>query len=407
MSDQARHDPDHPDAQRATGRDGADDCGGLRTRGIHGGDHADQYGALTTPIYANATYEYETATNLGGPHRYSRMSEPTREDLESVLRELEGGTHASAFASGMAAVDAVLSLVSAGDHVVAGDSLYAETHDLLTDVYPRYGVEVTHVDTTDPSAVQAETREETALVYAESPTNPLLQITDIEAVAAVADGADAVLAVDNTFASPVLQQPLEIGADVVVESLTKYLGGHSDAIAGAVVTDDEALGERIARVQYTRGAIPGPFECFLIRRGAKTLGARMDRHCENARAVAEKLDGHPAVETVYYPGLPSHPGHDVAARQMTDFGGMVALELHGGVEAATSFVAAMETFTIAESLGGVESLVEVPAAMTHQDLSARELDAAGIDEGLVRLSVGTERRADLLADVSRGLEAAT
>ncbi len=407
MTDETGDRSGHSRQQQATGTDRAGDWSRLHTRGVHGGESRDQYGALATPVYANATYEYETVTDLGGPHRYSRMSEPTRDDLESLLAELEGGTHASAFASGMAAVDAVLSLLSAGDHVVAGDSLYAETHDLLTGVYPDYGVEVTYADTTDPSAVRAATREETALVYAESPTNPLLRITDIGAVAAAAHDADAVLAVDNTFASPALQRPLALGADLVVESLTKYLGGHSDAIAGAVVTDDTALGERVDRVQYTRGAIPGPFECFLVRRGAKTLGARMDRHCENARAVARELDGHPAVETVYYPGLASHPGHDVATRQMAGFGGMVALELRGGVGAATSFVAAMETFTVAESLGGVESLVEVPAAMTHQDLSAAELDAAGIAEGLVRLSVGIEREGALVADVRRGLEAAT
>jgi len=236
--------PDPPDDSRArqeTGREKRAAPTPLHTAGIHGGSDHDQYGALTTPVYANATYEYETPTDLGGPHRYSRMSEPTRDDLESVLAELEGGTHASAFASGMAAIDAVLSLLSAGDHVVAGESLYAETHDLLRDVYPRYGVEVTYVDMTDPSAVQAATREETALVYAESPTNPLLRITDIEAIGAATDRADAVLAVDNTFASPALQRPLEIGADLVVESLTKYLGGHSDAIAGAVATDDEGL----------------------------------------------------------------------------------------------------------------------------------------------------------------------
>ncbi|MEF8782736.1 MAG: PLP-dependent aspartate aminotransferase family protein [Haloarculaceae archaeon] len=379
--------------------------GDLDTRGIHGGQGRDQYGALTTPIYANVTYEYDSPTDLGGPHRYSRMSEPTRDDLEALLADLEGGSHASAFASGMAAIDAIFSLLSAGDHVVAGATLYAETHDLLSDVYPRYGVEVSHVDMTDPDAVRNAVREETALVYAESPTNPLLQITDLEAAAAVAREAGAVLAVDNTFASPALQRPLELGADLVVESLTKYLGGHSDAIAGAVATDDPGLAAELERIQYTRGAIPGPFECFLVRRGAKTLGARMDRHCRNARAVAETLAAAGAVDRVYYPGLESHPGHEIAADQMADFGGMLSFELAGGVEAATAFVAALKKITIAESLGGVESLIEVPAAMTHQDLSPAELAAAGIDEGLVRISVGIERQADLLADVRRGLDA--
>jgi cystathionine beta-lyase/cystathionine gamma-synthase len=374
------------------------------TRGIHGGRQDDQYGALTTPIYANATYEYESPTELGGSHRYSRMSEPTRDDLEALLAELEGGTHASAFASGMAAIDAVFSLLSAGDRIVAGDTLYAETHDLLTDVYPQYGVEVVHADMTDPGAVRDAVGAETTLVYAESPTNPLLRITDIGAVAAVAEDRGALLAVDNTFASPALQRPLELGADLVVESLTKYLGGHSDAIAGAVATDDPDLAAEIDRVQYTRGAIPGPFESFLVRRGVKTLGARMDRHCRNARAVAEALAEDSAVETVYYPGLDTHPGHGIATEQMDGYGGMVSFEL-GGVGAATSFVAALETITVAESLGGVESLVEVPAAMTHQNLSAAELAAAGIDEGLVRISVGIEDRAALLADIRQGLAA--
>jgi|APHM01.1.fsa_nt_gi cystathionine gamma-lyase (EC 4.4.1.1) len=400
MTDQTRS------GDRPTG-DSTDENDGMspHTRGVHGGESCDQYGALTTPIYANATYEYDSPTAMGGPHRYSRMSEPTRDDLEALLAELESGTAASAFASGMAAVDAVLSLLSAGDHIVAGHSLYAETHDLLTDVYPRYGVEVTGVDMTDPAAVRAATREETALVYAESPTNPLLRVTDIAAVASAADAAGALFAVDNTFASPALQRPLELGADLVVESLTKYVGGHSDAIAGAVATDDATLASRLERVQYTRGAVLGPFESFLVRRGAKTLGARVDRHCHNARVVAQTLASRPAVETVYYPGLADHPGYDVAADQMADFGGMIAFELGGGVDAAASFVAALETITVAESLGGVESLVEVPAAMTHQELTPTELDAAGIDEGLVRVSVGIEREADLLADVRRGLDA--
>jgi cystathionine gamma-lyase len=398
-------DPDR--GNRAERGDGESRVPGLsETRTVHGGQRRDQYGALTTPIYANATYEYDTASDLGGPHRYSRMSEPTRDDLEALIADLEGGSDAAAFASGMAAIDAVFSLLSAGDRVVAGRTLYAETHDLLTDVYPRYGVEVEHVDMTDPAAVRDAVGPETDLVYAESPTNPLLRITDLGAVATAAEDADALFAVDNTFASPALQRPLEHGADIVVESLTKYVGGHSDAIVGAVAVDDPDLATRIERIQYTRGAVPGPFDAFLVRRGAKTLGARMDRHCRNAAAVAGTLADHAAVDRVYYPGLESHPGHEVAAAQMDGFGGMVSFELTGGVGAATDFVAALETVTVAESLGGVESLVEVPAAMTHQDLSPAELDAAGIDGGLVRLSVGTERRADLLADVGRGLEAA-
>ena len=375
----------------------------LDTASIHAGER-ETNDALVTPIYANATYRYDSPSERG-EYRYSRMAAPTRADLEAVVADLEGAAHARVFASGMAAIDAVFSLLSAGDHVVAGNSLYAETYDLLAEFYPRYGIEVSYVDVTDPDAVREAVGEDTALVYAESPTNPLLRITDLETTAAIAHEADALLAVDNTFASPALQRPVELGADLVVESLTKYLGGHSDAIAGAVATDDDALAERIWRIQYTRGAIVGPFEAFLIRRGIKTLGARMDRHCHNAALLADLLDGHDAVERVHYPGLASHPGHEVAAEQMADFGGMLSFELAGGVEDAVAFVAALSTITIAESLGGVESLIEVPAAMTHQDLAPTELDAAGIDAGLVRLSVGIERSADLVADVERGLDA--
>ena len=401
--DERANDPDTDG--RTTGDSTADrETETLDTRAIHAGE-AKPDNALVTPIYANATYEYESSTALGGRYRYSRMSAPTRGDLEAVVANLEGATHASAFASGMAAIDSVFSLLSAGDHVVTGSSLYAETYDLLADVYPRYGVSVTHVDVTDPDAVAEAVREETALVYVETPTNPLLRIVDVPAVAEIAHGVGANLAVDNTFASPALQRPLELGADLAVESLTKYLGGHSDAIGGSVATRDADLAARIEKTQYTRGAILGPFESFLVRRGAKTLQARMDRHCRNAEAVADALVSHAAVDTVYYPGLDSHPGHEVAAEQMTGFGGMVAFELSGGVDDATEFVAALETITIAESLGGVESLVEVPAAMTHQDFTTEELRVAGIDEGLVRLSVGIEREEDLVDDVRGGLDA--
>ncbi|ELZ30393.1 Cys/Met metabolism pyridoxal-phosphate-dependent protein [Halogeometricum pallidum JCM 14848] len=403
-SEESSEDDGNSNPPARNGRTDGGDPETLDTRAIHAGEQKPD-NALVTPIYANATYEYESSTALGGRYRYSRMSAPTRGDLESVVANLEGATHAYAFASGMAAIDAVFSLLSAGDHVVAGSSLYAETYDLLADVYPRYGVSVTHVDVTDPDAVRDAVREETALVYVETPTNPLLRVVDIAAVADAAHEVDAVAAVDNTFASPALQRPLELGADLSVESLTKYLNGHSDAIGGSVATRDADLALRLEKTQYTRGAVLGPFESFLVRRGAKTLQARMDRHCRNAAAVADALVSHAAVDTVYYPGLDSHPGHEVAAEQMADFGGMVAFELSGGVDDATEFVAALETVTIAESLGGVESLVEVPAAMTHQDFTAEELHAAGIDPGLVRLSVGIEREADLVADVRRGLDA--
>ncbi|WP_276279644.1 trans-sulfuration enzyme family protein [Halorussus caseinilyticus] len=377
----------------------------FETREVHSGGDSGEHGAVTPPIHATATYEYETPTDTRGDYRYSRMAEPTRDRLEAAFAEMEGGTHASAFASGMAAIDAVFSLPSSGDHVVAGANLYAESHELLTNVYSEYGVEVTHVEITDAEAVADAIRPETELVYFETPTNPMLRIGDVAAIAEAAHDHGALCAVDNTFASPYLQRPLELGADIAVESLTKYVGGHSDLIAGAVATDDEAVAERIEYVQYARGAIPSAFDCFLALRGVKTLSARMDRHCRNARRVAERLDDHPRVESVHYPGLASHENHDIAARQMADFGGMVSFELAGGVEESARFAANLDVFTLAESLGGVESLAEVPAVMTHQDFSEEELAEAGIGETLVRLSVGTEHPDDLLADLDGAIEA--
>jgi cystathionine beta-lyase/cystathionine gamma-synthase len=377
----------------------------FETEEIHAGQKPDEHGALMTPIYANSTYAYETPTELRGKYRYSRMDEPTRSDLEEVIARLERGEYARAFASGMAAIDSLFSTLSAGDHVVAGQNLYAETHELLTNVYADYGIEVTHVDITDVSAIASAARPETALIYFETPTNPLLRIGDIASAAGVADEHDALLAIDNTFASAYLQRPLELGADIVVESLTKYVGGHSDLIAGAVTTNDAELAEEIEYFQYTRGAISSPFESFLAIRGTKTLSARMERHCSNAHAIAAWLDDHQNIERVYYPGLESCPNHDVAAQQMDDFGGMVSFELAGGVEEATDFASQTDVITLAESLGGVESLLEVPAAMTHQDFSSEELAAAGISESLVRLSVGTEHETDLIADMERAIEA--
>jgi cystathionine gamma-lyase len=377
----------------------------FETREIHAGRDRGEHGALTPPIHATSTYEYETPTDTRGDYRYSRMAEPTRDRLEAVFAEMSGGDHGAAFASGMAAIDAVFSLLSPGDHVVAGANLYAESHELLTNVYSEYGVDVTHVEITDAAAVADAIGSETELVYFETPTNPMLRVGDVSAIADAAADHDALCAVDNTFASPYLQRPLELGADLVVESLTKYVGGHSDLIAGAVATRDEDVAERVAYVQYARGAIPSAFDCFLALRGVKTLSARLDRQCRNARRVAEFLADHPSVQRVYYPGLESHENHAVAARQMADFGGMVSFELDGGVDEAARFAANLDVFTLAESLGGVESLAEVPAVMTHQDFSAEELANAGIGETLVRLSVGTEHPDDLLADLDAAIEA--
>ncbi len=375
----------------------------LRTRQIHANSSPDQHGALNAPIYANVTYAYDTPERTRGEYRYSRMADPTRDELNAKIANLHGAAHARTFASGMAAINTLFTTVlSAGDHVVAGESLYAESHTLLTRILSDFDVDVTMVDTTNPEAVAGAIRPETELVYFESPTNPLLRICDVASIADVAD--EATVAVDNTFASPVLQRPLELGADVVIESLTKYVAGHSDAMAGAILTDNEELDESFEFVQYNQGATLGPFEAFLIQRGAKTVSARMQHHCENARRIASHLQTRPDVSTVHYPGLESHPGHSIAARQMADFGGMVSFELEGSLKETSEVLSAMELFELAESLGGVESLVEQPAVMTHQDLSVEERREAGISDGLVRLSAGIEHPEDLIADLDRAID---
>jgi len=379
----------------------------FETRQIHAGYEPDEEGAVVPPVYASVTYAYDSPTEQVGDHRYARMSSPTREALAGRIADLEGGSHGSTFASGMGAINALFTTVlSAGDHVVAGENLYAESHTLLTQIFADFGVDVTFVDTTDLTAIEGAIRPETALVYLETPTNPLLSVTDIAGVVRVVEetGVDPIVAVDNTFASPYLQRPLELGADVVVESLTKYVAGHSDAMAGAVVTDDPELDEDLAFVGYNLGATPGPHDCSLAFRGSKTLAGRMQSHCENARAVASFLNDHPAVAEVYYPGLESHPNHEVAAEQMRDFGGMVSVELDATLEETSAVVANTELFELAESLGAVESLIEQPAPMTHQTMTPEELEAAGISESLVRLSVGTEATEDLLADLERAID---
>ena len=378
----------------------------FETRQLHAGVEPDDHGALMTPIYANSTYEYDSPTALRSEYRYSRIDGPTRAALEASVADLHGGSHGRAFSSGMGAINNVLTLLSAGDHVVAGSSLYAETHKLLTDVFRTYGVEVTFVDITDAANVENAMKPETALVYLETPTNPLLQVADIEAVAAIAEAGDARFAVDNTFSSPYLQRPLELGADIAIDSLTKYMGGHSDVIAGSVVTDDEELDEELGFYQQTLGATPSPFDCFLVLRGIKTLGARMERHCHNARTIAKFLDEHSAVRDVYYPGLDTHPNHAIAARQMADFGGMLSFELDGTTEDASALVSNLDVFTLAESLGGVESLIEQPAVMTHQGLSREERTEAGVTDSLVRMSVGIEHPDDLVADLEGAIDAA-
>ena len=389
------------------GTDGGDDRQRFETRAVHAGQTPDEEtGALMTPIYANSTYVQDGPGDHRG-YEYSRTGNPTRTDLEENLASLEGGAYGRAFSSGMGSINTVMNLLEAGDHVVTGDDVYGGTHRLFTQVYDQYDVEFSFVDMTDTDAVAHAMREETELVWMETPTNPLMQVVDIAAVSQVAHEGGALCAVDNTFATPYLQRPLEAGADVVSHSLTKYLGGHSDVVGGALITDDEELDERFGFYQNAVGATPDPFGCFLVLRGTKTLPVRMDRHCANARALATWLDDHPGVSEVHYPGLESHPQHDVAARQMDDFGGMLSFELDGTLEEASAVVSNTEVFALAESLGGVESLIEQPAAMTHAAVPPEEREAAGLSDGLIRVSVGVEHVDDLRADLRGAIEAAT
>jgi cystathionine beta-lyase/cystathionine gamma-synthase len=378
----------------------------IETRAIHAGQEPDtETGAVMTPIYASSTYAQDGPGEDRG-YEYSRTGNPTRTELEANLAALEGAEFGRAFASGMAGINTVLNLLESGDHVVAGDDVYGGTHRLFRQVYEQYDLSFDFVDTTDHGAVAAAMRPETELLWVETPTNPLVRINDIAALTDLAHAHDAICAVDNTFATPYLQRPLEHGADVVSHSLTKYLGGHSDVVGGALVTDDPELDERFGFYQNSVGATPGPFEAFLVLRGTKTLPVRMDRHCENARALADWLDGHPDVARVYYPGLDSHPHHDLAAAQMADFGGMVSFELDGSLEETSEVVSTTEVFTLAESLGGVESLVEQPAAMTHAAIPREERIAAGLRDGLVRVSVGLEHVEDLRADLEAAIDEA-
>ena len=386
-------------------RHGHHATGRIETRAIHAGQPPDeQTGAVMPPIYATSTYVQDAPGQDRG-YEYSRTGNPTRTALEANLAALEGGAHGRAFASGMAAINTVLNLLEAGDHVIAGDDVYGGTYRIFREVYEDYDLSFSFVDTTDLGAVEAAVRPETALVWVETPTNPLMRINDIAALAELAHKAGALCAVDNTFATPYLQRPLEHGADIVSHSLTKYLGGHSDVVGGALVTDDADLDERLGFYQNSVGATPDPFACFLVLRGTKTLPVRMDRHCENAQTLAERLAEHPAVDQVYYPGLSSHPGHELAAEQMDAFGGMLSFELAGTLEEASEFVAATEVFALAESLGGVESLIEQPATMTHASIPREERLAAGLTDGLVRASVGTEHVEDLWADIEQALAA--
>jgi cystathionine gamma-synthase len=376
---------------------------GFATTAIHAGFRPDPAtGAVNAPIYASSTFAQDGVGGLRGGFEYARTGNPTRACLEAVLAAVEQGRFGRAFSSGMAATDCALrAVLRPGDHIVIPDDAYGGTFRLIDKVFRQWGVEHTAVHLADLDAVAGAITDQTRMIWVETPTNPLLSIADIAAIAQVGHSNDLKVLVDNTFASPALQQPLTLGADIVLHSTTKYIGGHSDVVGGALVTDDEELDAAFGFLQNGAGAVPGPFDAYLTMRGLKTLELRMQRHSDNAGLVAEFLLGHPAIESVLYPGLPDHPGHAVAAGQMRGFGGMVSVRMSGGMAAAREFCSRTEIFILAESLGGVESLIEHPGAMTHASTAGSQLE---VPDDLVRLSVGIEDPADLLADLRQALD---
>jgi len=376
---------------------------GFSTRAIHAGQDPDpQTGAVVVPIYQTSTYAQAGVGQHKG-YEYSRTGNPTRAALERCIASLEGGRHGLAFASGMAAESTIMQLLKPGDHTIAVDDLYGGTYRLFRRLLEPMGLTFSFVDGTDLNAVEAAFADRTRMVWLESPTNPLLKLVDIAAVSRLAHQRKALVVVDNTFMSPFLQRPLSLEADIVVHSATKFLGGHSDVIAGALVVDREDLREQLAFIQNAVGAVPGPLDAWLVLRGLKTLAVRMREHDRNARLIAEFLQEHDQVERVFYPGLPTHPQHDLARRQMSGFGGMISFEVKGGLPAARRMVERTRLFTLAESLGGVEALIELPAAMTHASIPAEIRRAHGVADGLVRISVGIEDVADLISDLDRAL----
>ncbi|CAA9388365.1 MAG: Cystathionine gamma-lyase [uncultured Rubrobacteraceae bacterium] len=374
------------------------------TRAIHTGQDPDPAtGATIVPIYQTSTYTQEAPGKHKG-YEYSRTGNPTRTALEECVAALEGAGHGLAFASGLAATTAVMSLLGPGDHIVAGDDLYGGSYRLFDKVLQKSnGLDFTFVDTTDPESVEAALRPETKMLWIETPTNPMLTLSDIALLSEMAHGRGATVAVDNTFASPYFQQPLALGADIVVHSTTKYMGGHSDVVGGAAVTSNPELHERMAFYQNAAGGVPGPFDSWIVLRGLKTLAVRMRQHEENALAVARFLQDHPQVATVNYPGLPNHPQHELAKKQMSGFSGMVSFTLKGGAEAAYAAVQKTQVFHFAESLGGVESLITHPATMTHAAIPKEQRESRGVTDGLLRLSVGIEDAEDLVADLDRAI----
>jgi cystathionine beta-lyase/cystathionine gamma-synthase len=378
----------------------------LDTLAIHAGQSPDpSSGAVMQPIVLSSTF----AQSGPGEHKgydYSRSGNPTRDALERCLAALEGARHGFAFASGCAGTTVLLHTLAPGDHVVCGDDVYGGTFRIFDKVMKPMGIQSTPLDMTDPAKVKAAMRPETKLVWLETPSNPMLKVFDIEAIATIARERGARLIVDNTFATPVLQRPLDLGATAVLHSTTKYINGHSDAVGGFVCTSDEELATRVRFLQNAMGAIPSPFDCYMVLRGTKTLPVRMRQHCQSAGVIADRLAAHPQVERVIYPGLASHPGHELARRQMKGFGGMISFDLRGGLEASRAFLRTLSVFVCAESLGGVESLAEHPAIMTHASIPADMRRGLGIGDGLIRLSVGLEDVEDLWADLEEGFRAA-
>jgi cystathionine beta-lyase/cystathionine gamma-synthase len=374
------------------------------TKYIHAGMSPDpSTGAIMTPIYQTSTYVQESpAVNKG--YEYARSQNPTRKALEDAFAVIENAKFALAFSSGVAATDAVIKLLAPGDEVICGNDLYGGSYRLFTKVFEKFGIRFIYVDTTNTANIKNAVTPNTKLIWIETPTNPLMNITDISAVAAIAKPGNILLAVDNTFASPALQNPLDLGADIVMHSATKYLGGHSDVIQGALMMNDTALREKLYFLQKSCGAVPGPMDCFLVLRGIKTLGVRMKAHCENGKIIANWLRNHPKVAKVYWPGFEDHPGYAVAKKQMSDFGGMISFELkNDSVEEAKRVLSSTHLFSLAESLGGVESLINHPASMTHASIPKEERIKNGLSDSLIRLSVGIEDAEDLVADLKKAI----
>ena len=377
----------------------------FNSKTIHGGQQPDKgYRAVMPPVYLTSTYAQSSPGDHQG-YEYSRTHNPTRTALEASLASIENGKHGFCFGSGMAAIDAVVKLLSPGDEVISTNDLYGGSYRIFTKIFQDLGIVFHFVDMQDPANVAAKINVKTKLIWVETPTNPMMNVVDITAMSQLVADKDIYLAVDNTFASPYLQQPLSLGADIVMHSATKYLGGHSDVILGALVVRDAALAERLSFIQNASGAVCGPLDAFLVLRGIKTLHVRMQRHCENGEKIARFLADHPAIESVYWPGFESHPNHQVAKRQMNGFGGMISfVQQNDSLEKATQTLEKLKLFTLAESLGGVESLVGHPASMTHASIPKAEREKSGVVDGLIRLSVGIEDSNDLIADLKEALE---